>query len=524
MLNKIKQSPKCVLNLFLEYKLPILAGVLQATSYIPFPPWGLFFCLVPLWFFWIKSDLKKIVVGTLVCAFVASLIGFHWITITIHDFGKLPWSVSILGLTAFSLIANIYLVFAAITWSLLSLLIDRRIGLWLIPFITALFITFFPALFPWNFGYAWIYANLPGAQLSDIFGVVSLATATVLINFLVFMALKEKKYVSYGLSALVFFIGLNALGILRLNYLPKEEQSVRVMIVQANIGNLEKQKSMSGYNFREKVITKYINLSNKTLAQSKELSSIAPVDLVVWPETAYPSYVDTSDIENSAPILYRFAYENAVALATGFYDIENSDRVANAILYIDNKGQVAARPTHKTILLAFGEYLPGSDWFPGLKKVLPQVADFIRGPGPEVRNLNDINLGPLICYESLYPWFTRDLANQKANIILNVTNDSWYDDRFEPLQHLYITAGRALENRRPLIRSTNTGLSTVIKSDGQPMAISPRSKEWTGVYNVSYPDKNYQTIYQKWGRNFHHLALLFTTLTLIIIGRLKKTI
>lgn len=511
---KLIDSPMSFLK---KYKLPILSGVLQATSYIPFLPWGLFFSLVPLWFFWTRSDLKKNIVGTLVCAFVASFIGFYWIAITAHDFGKLPWPVAILALMAFSVFANLHLVVSAASWSLLHLTLPKKYSFWMIPFITAISVCFIPTLFPWNFGYAWIYSNLPGAQLSDIMGVVSLATATIFINFFVFQALNQKKYVLYGALAVVTFVSINVLGLVRTQFLTPETESINVALIQANVGNLEKQRMLSGYGFRDVVINKYLDLTRQAVSKGEKL------DLVVWPETAYPSYINLKDFQNTNSTLSRLAQDNNFNFATGFYDVADNEDVSNAILYVNRQGEIADRPTHKTILLAFGEYLPLGNTFPALKRILPQVADFKRGPGPETRQLDNLSIAPLICYEALFPLFTRDLVNQNAHLILNVTNDSWYDDWFEPNQHLYITAGRALETRRPVLRATNTGLTTVIQSNGQPMEISPRGQEWVGVYKVSYPDKNLKTIYQKWGKNLHYMILIGLSIIIIALGRFRKS-
>jgi apolipoprotein N-acyltransferase len=516
MRDKIILYLQAPLRFFTAYKLPILSGMLLATSYIPFPPWGLFFSLVPLWIFWTKSDFKKTVFGTLVCSFIASFIGFYWIAITAHDFGRIPWALSIVVLAAFALVANLHLVVSAVAWGIFHLQVSKKYGLWLIPLISSLGIVFIPTLFPWNYGYAWIYINLPGAQLSDILGVVSLATVTVFINFFIFLAWLEKRYLIYGTAAVVLFVSINALGLLHLNFLPAETRSINILITQANIGSLEKQQSINQYSFRENIIQRYVTLTEQALQKTED------IDVVVWPETAYPSYVSILGFQSTAPSLVRLTQDHKVSLVTGFYDVKAAGQVANAILYVDHAGQVIDKPTHKTILLAFGEYLPFAETFPFLKKLAPQVADFIRGPGPEVRYIADVAVGPLVCYESLFPNFSRQLANQGSNIFINLTNDSWYDDWFEPLQHLYITAGRALENRRPVIRSTNTGLSTVIKSNGQPMEISTRSKEWTGVYKVSYPDKDIKTIYQRWGKDLHYILLIIFTLGVFITGRFKK--
>lgn len=517
MLNFLKD----VLTKINTYKLPLISGVLQATSYIPFPPWALFFCLVPLWFFWIKSDFKHTLIGTLVCSSVASLIGFHWVAITVHDFGQLNWFISFLVLFGFSLIANFYLVAAGLSWRFLSLHCDRNISFWLLPLITSIFMGYFPSLFPFHFGYSWIYAQFPGAQIGDILGVVSLASITMFINFLIFQAIYERKYLNYGLAAAIVFISTNTLGLIRSRFVPKETKSIEVLITQANFGNIEKQMSINKFTFREVIINKFINLSTSAINEFKKTNSNQNVDLVVWPETAYPSYVNLNSFNYDSNPLNYFTKTNKVALATGFYHVENNDRLANAILYVNPNGEISDYPTKKSILLAFGEYLPLGETFPKLKQLLPQVADFVRGPGPQARNITDIRLGPLICYESLFPWFSRQLANQNINLFINLTNDSWYDDIFEPRQHMYITAGRALENRRPVIRSTNTGISTVIKSDGTTMTLSPRSQEWAKVYTVPYPESETKTPFQKWGYGVHLLLLLILTFIVFGIGKYK---
>ena len=147
-------------------------------------------------------------------------------------------------------------------------------------------------------------------------------------------------------------------------------------------------------------------------------------------------------------------------------------------------------------MLAFGEYIPLAQYFPILKKWLPQVGDFQWGDGPIVRSLNGLKVGTQICYESLFPEFSIDLANQGAQIIINVTNDSWYGPWQEPYQHLYLTLARAIEVRRPLIRSTNTGISTAILANGDILATSPLNREWSQTFEIPYASDPKTTLYQ----------------------------
>lgn len=106
-------------------------------------------------------------------------------------------------------------------------------------------------------------------------------------------------------------------------------------------------------------------------------------------------------------------------------------------------------------------------------------------------------LGPQICYEGLYPWFSRGLSKAGAEIFVNVTNDSWFGTYFEPRQHLYMTLARAIEFRRPLLRSTNTGITTAILANGEILEMSPMGKEWFGQFNVPYRRAPPHTFYER---------------------------
>ena len=102
------------------------------------------------------------------------------------------------------------------------------------------------------------------------------------------------------------------------------------------------------------------------------------------------------------------------------------------------------------------------------------VAHFGRGPGPTVLlKINGYAMGPQVCYESLFPEFSKGLADLGAQFFVNVTNDSWYGAWQEPYQHLYMTLARGVEFRRPVLRVANTGISTVSLANGDVLALSP---------------------------------------------------
>jgi apolipoprotein N-acyltransferase len=130
-------------------------------------------------------------------------------------------------------------------------------------------------------------------------------------------------------------------------------------------------------------------------------------------------------------------------------------------------------------------------------------------------------MGPQVCYESFFPEFSKGLADLGAQFIVNVTNDSWYGGWQEPYQHLYMTLARGVEFRRPVLRVTNTGVSTVSLANGDTLGFSPVDESWSGAYNVKYLQQPQSTFYQR------HMGLIpglmwFGLVGLLIAGRTVK--
>lgn len=150
------------------------------------------------------------------------------------------------------------------------------------------------------------------------------------------------------------------------------------------------------------------------------------------------------------------------------------------------------------------------------------VSDFGRGPGPTTFPSAKAVIGAQICYEGLFDEFSTSLQTKGAQVFVNVTNDSWFGYPFEPFQHMYMTLARAVENRRPLIRVTNTGISTVILHDGQVLDFSPRNKEWYKVYDVPFHSTPPRTFYVNLAGRWPWI-LLFLIGLFIVGDRIART-
>jgi apolipoprotein N-acyltransferase len=127
-------------------------------------------------------------------------------------------------------------------------------------------------------------------------------------------------------------------------------------------------------------------------------------------------------------------------------------------------------------------------------------------------------VGPQICYEGLFPGFSRSLADQGAQIFVNVTNDSWFGTSAEPYQHLFMTLARGIEFRRPVVRATNTGISAAMRADGTLLERSPLHAEWTHLYEIPYRKEPRPTFYQEYGFRLVPTILWLTAAVLIAAG------
>jgi apolipoprotein N-acyltransferase len=149
----------------------------------------------------------------------------------------------------------------------------------------------------------------------------------------------------------------------------------------------------------------------------------------------------------------------------------------NSALATNGKGEVTSR-YDKEYLLAFGEYLPFGDTFPILYDWSPNSGKFSSGTSLEPLLIEDKagqthKVTTLICYEDILPGFTNAAVRAsggESELLVNMTNDAWFGDSSEPWEHLALAQLRAIEHRRYLVRSTNSGVSAIVDPVGRVMS------------------------------------------------------
>jgi len=535
-----------------SYRLPLLSGFLIGTSYIPFYPWAVFFCYIPLWLFTLqKKQLKPILIGAWLCQFITTLIGFNWVAYTIREFGFFPWPMAIIGLLLFASFANLQMPLSLTLWFIsqkkLKNYLPKPLIYCLLPIYFSLGIKYYPMIFKWHLGYTWLYAKWPATQTAEIWGFQFLHTLTLFFN-LAFLYLfktfiekkpniytfllsyfckknkqknrhiKDKKTASVVLiSTILFFISINFYGWYLKSQWPKPDKITKVLIVQPNIENLKTSYHKIKQDPRSAAFSQLIKETEKYFLNHQD-----KLDFILWPEGAYPyriSYNKKMAFPNKAQKVARKWKTPIVFSTTG----ETEKNITNSIFVFNEKGDMVKPPYNKMILLAFGEYLPGEKWLPMDKLFSYYGRSFQPGTGEnKVIKLNNLNLGFQICYESLFDFLTRDLALKKAQVLINVTNDSWYGSWQQPWQHLYMTLARAIEVRRPLIRGTNTGLSAFISATGEVKNISNLNTQTHWMQKIPYYSQQKQSTFTSWGYYINFYFLFGSLMGVFIYAYFQK--
>lgn len=227
-------------------------------------------------------------------------------------------------------------------------------------------------------------------------------------------------------------------------------------------------------------------------------------DLIVWPETAIPTWLHEAGEVFQA--ISDAAGDVPVVLGIRRFD---GTRIYNSAVYLDGKGEPAS-VYDKHHLVPFGEYVPFGDLLArvGIQGFATNAGQgFSAGPGPELMSLGPIGTAlPLICYEAVFP---QDVgaAPSRPDMLLQVTNDAWFGSWSGPYQHLAQARMRAIEQGLPMVRVANTGVSAMIDPYGRTIADIPLGVD--GYIDANLPAPRGPTFYAQSGDLPALLFLLF---------------
>ena len=378
--------------------------------------------------------------------------GVSWVYVSIHEYGAA--GVPLATFLTLLFCAGLALLQAAFAWCYVHFVRPLPGGmlvgfpvLWvLFEWLRSWLLTGFPWLY---LGYAHIDTWIAG--WAPIVGVFGLSFICALTGSCLFLAWRSRQAVACAIYAVIIISLWVGGSILKpIEWVVKaSEQPISVTIIQPNVPQEHKWDPA------------WYRPILRQLRESSEPHYGA--DILVWPEAAIPNYYQSAR-EFLDPIASR-AEDNETTLITGIpYLSDQQGTYHNSIVAL-GLGEGAY---HKQRLVPFGEYVPLESALRGLIAFfdLPMSAF---SPGPKEQQplrAGAYRVAPYICYEIVYPdQVARSARN--ADLLITISNDSWFGNSFGPLQHLQIAQMRALENGRYLIRGTNNGVSAIIDHRGQ---------------------------------------------------------
>jgi apolipoprotein N-acyltransferase len=283
------------------------------------------------------------------------------------------------------------------------------------------------------------------------------------------------------------------------------EPGLRVALIQGSIDTVLDPEP----GVYEEVWRQYVGLSQDAVKRYPDL------DLLVWPETAFPEILVTYTPD--APVPDEFGEDPAEFHERLARAAANTHRWLAALARELNVPMILGIPTHhfgpggmqrfnsaafvapdgrvlgrydKTHLVLFGEYVPFADWLPWIQPLTPLPVSLNEGQGPVAFELRGVRLAPNICYESVLPHVIRRQVlglrarGQQPDVLVNLTNDGWFWGSSELDMHLICGVFRAVECRKPLLIAANTGFSAWIDGDGRIVGQGPRRATATILADV----------------------------------------
>jgi len=491
--------------------LAVLAGVL---CFLAFPPFGYDFlawvCLVPLLFLIKRNNVKR----AFWYSYFAGIVFFgcliYWMV-----YVTVPGTIALVLI--FALFYGLFGFIAGITFK-------YSMELLILPFVWVV-LEYIRTYLPFN-GFPWgllaytQYKNTTVIQIADIIGSYGISFILVAFNIAFFSYITRRKgRISHMIAAMAFILIMVAYGMYKLdNYVVWG--TPRMSVIQ---GNIPQELKWDG-KYADDVINEYESLT-KEAAEDK-------TDMIIWPETAYPYLVDAKE---EASEVKQLAAEIKIPVLAGMVYKEGQDYFNGAVLF-SGDGMLIEK-YYKLHLVPFGEYIPMQEYLSPLRRFINKpIGDYTKGesytlfplkstslykkmPGTISHSVHFYKFGVLICFEDIFPHITREFAQKGANFMVNMTNDAWFGNTAAPEQHLQASVFRAVENRVPVVRAANTGVSCFVDSTGKILSRVERGDRDTFIKGFKTDNvrvTGIKSFYTRYGDVFAYFCGLMVALIFIV--------
>lgn len=358
--------------------------------------------------------------------------------------------------------------------------------------------------FPWCFAGYSQYKNIYFIQIAEIVGIHLITFFLIYFNILLYLLFKHKN------KKLILVIIISFVFIYSEGYFLYKRNSYEIKDIKTHIAGIiqPNTKNDQNLNYHEK-IKKLGELFN----DSKKLKEKG-AEFIIWPEYTVSIY----PLQNNFFKRKFFNFTNLnVPIFAGFTDLKNSKEIYNSIiLFQKNKTE----KYDKVHLTPFGEYIPFRKLLFFVKKITDEIGDFTFGKSVHNLKINSHFTSTPICYEIIFPELIRKFISYGGELIITISNDSWFGDSSAPLQHLSMATFRSIENRRYILRSTSNGISAVISPSGEIIYQSSSHTKDTFIAKFKYLTK--KTFFTRYGYMFPYFCIILVVIYFIKIKFFTK--
>ncbi len=495
----------------IDYYLPVISGILLTLSFPTFDyyplAWVAFVPLmISLWAKWPKQVFSSGYVFGLTYFFGT----LYWIYHSINHFGGVPFVASLAVVILLCLYLGLYP--AVFSFLFIKMIKKTRLPALLVAPVLWVVLEFIRSYalagFPWSsVGYSQ-YTFLHMIQVADITGIYGISFLVLMVNgaladiFLLkkrvqLMPLFPVSFTAVGLSVVFVIITVSlGYGHWRLGQ-QRNGNTFKASVIQ---GNIEQDKKWEPA-FQNEVLETYFTLSRKAAETSPQM--------IVWPETAVP-FMFGYDRTNTEKLV-GFQQGLGTDLLFGSVRVEEQSRgktlLTNSAILLDKEGKNVYE-YDKIHLVPFGEYVPLRSILFFIDKLVVGIGDYVPGEEYERAETDFGSFGTLICYEIIFPGLVRKFFTGGGDFIVTITNDAWFGSTAGPYQHFSMAVFRAIENRKPVIRAANTGISGFIDSNGRVLASTPLFQRL--ILSKEVKTDRTLTFYTKYGDMFSYLCIVIS--------------
>lgn len=340
-------------------------------------------------------------------------------------------------------------------------------------------------------------------------GVYAVSFLIVTVNTAILFVLLKRTLRALTLAALVVvLVGcVNVVSSLQTTYdSTAGDSSVHVVALQPNVP-MELVKSDEQMT---ELLERHWSMTTNAL---KSLPNDNSPRFVIWPESPM-NFTYAADLAFQQQ-LATFTKQNRTSLLFNSLEPTLDHGFYNSALLINEEGRLISQ-YDKIRLMPFGEYVPLPQWLPGASLITGIVGDFTPGEKYTLMPFGNERAGTFICIESAYPWIARRLTNEGANVLINISNDGYLGPTAVMRQHLANVIFRAVENGRPVLRVTNTGITARIEETGRVLDQTAPFQTDVRIWEV-YRSRVARTFYTNYGDVFVYACMAITVLAFAAI-------